>query len=142
MSKDYKLTKLNMVQEYAKIIFDESSAILQSNDTAKAKEFRVKLARFIAKLKKGWMGKKKTKLLPENQMYLTQLLQNLNKLDIEIINHILLVERGASLLISLRKLEAPLKTTDQEEFVAPLDISHWFYSSRLMEELAQAEEPN
>jgi hypothetical protein len=142
MGKDYKLITLEMVEEHAKRIFDESSIILKSNDPAKARELRARLARFIAKLKKGWMGKKMSKLVPENRMYITQLLQKLNKLDIEIINHILLIERGANLLISLRKIEAPLRTADQEEYITPLDISNWFYSSRLVEELARAEEPN
>jgi hypothetical protein len=142
MSRDYKLTRLEMVQEYAERIFNESSEILKSSEPAKTQEFRLKLARFIAKLKKGWMGKKRARLLPENQAYLTQLLLNLNKLDIAIINHILLIERGANLLVSLRKIEAPLRTVDPEEFNTPLDISYWFYSSRLIEELTQAEEPN
>jgi hypothetical protein len=142
MYKNYKLTTIDVVRTNANKILEDGKSALTSKDSLKVKEFRIMLIRFIAKVRKGWMGKRYSKLSPENQEYLAKLIDELNKLDIETVNHILLTERGADLLVSLRKIEAPLHIPDEEKYDAPIDVSKWFYSSRLISELLRTEAPN
>lgn len=141
MNSNYRLTKLDMVWTYAEKVFDEGRLVLTSDDLSKVKEFRIMLTRFIAKIKKGWMGKKYSRLSSENQSRLANLIADLSKLDIDAINHILLTERGADLLVSLRKIEAPLRISEEEKFIAPIDVSNWFYSTRLITELSETDAP-
>ncbi|MBN8582651.1 MAG: hypothetical protein J0L96_18445 [Anaerolineae bacterium] len=142
MNKNFKLTKLDTVWTYADAIFENGKSILMSNNSSEAKEFRTMLTRFIAKIKKAWMGKKYSKLSNKNQTQLADLLRDLNKLDIDTINHILLVERGADLLVSLRKIEAPLRISEEEKYITPIDASNWFYSTRLITELSETDAPS
>lgn len=142
MNRNYKLTSIDIVRTNANTLIEDGKSALKSNDSSKVKEFRAMLTRFIAKLRKGWMGKKYSKLSPGNQAYLAKLISELNKLDLETVNHILLTERGADLLVSLRKIESPLRFPEGETYTAPIDVSKWFYSSRLIDELTQTEAPS
>lgn len=142
MSKNYTITKLYMVWTHAELIIKDGKSSLLDNDLSKTKEFRKRLAHFLAKVKKGWMGKKYSKLNIENQRKLSNLIRDLYRLDMDAINHILLIERGSDLLISLRKIDAPLHTNEEEKYDTPIDISNWFYSSRLIDELTHTDAPN